>query len=93
MPKPPPPVNKTTIIAKLESVSPERQQYKPYMYNLLPQDVYVELELEPEQIAGQDSEKIILNLDGFTAVLCQLADAIDEMHDGYVIKARKGGKY
>lgn len=80
------------IIAKLESLWPDRTMYKPYAYNMRPQDLYVEIEV-PEDTLRTDTlmtknekgEKVeenvtIMNLHGFTCLLGSIADEIDDMH-------------
>lgn len=84
---------KYIVRAKLESVAPQRQQYRPYLFDLQPQDVYLELEMTPDQIIEQDGEKTVINVEGFKAILASLADAVDQIHDAYVTKARKAGKF
>jgi hypothetical protein len=71
----------TTIVAKLESVSSQRQQYKPYAYNLLPQDVYVEIPIDPDYTTKTSDGSLIISMNGFKAILSSLADAVDELHD------------
>lgn len=88
---------KAFVRARLESLAPQRQQYRPYLFNLLPTDVYVEVEIDPDTVietwAEGQGTAMVLNLDGFKALLTKLADAVDDVHDAYIIKARKSGKY
>ncbi len=83
---------KTVVVCKLESVSPQRQQYKPYAFNALPQDVYLEIEIPPDGIVSQSSGETVLNMEGFQAILSALADGVDEVHEAYVIRQRRTGK-
>src|SRR5512138_3331694 len=82
---------KLIVRAKLESVAPQRQQYRPYLFNLQPEEVYLEMELAPDQIIEQGDGKTVINVEGFKAILASLADAVDQVHDAYVVKARKAG--
>jgi hypothetical protein len=81
------------IRAKLESIAPQRQQYRPYLFDLHPQDVYVEIEVSADQVLETTESLVVLNLDGFKAVLSKVADAVDEIHDEYVSKARRAGRF
>jgi hypothetical protein len=73
-------------------VTPQRQQYKPYTYELEFSNVEVELEV-PSEGVEKKGQTVVLNLQGFTAVISQLCDAIDEMHDEYITRQRKAGKF
>jgi hypothetical protein len=79
------------ITGKLRLLTPQRQQYKPYAYELEFDNVGVELEV-PANGVEKKGQEIVLNLIGFTAVISQLCDAIDGMHDDYVNRQRRAGK-
>ena len=74
------------VIGQIKSIWPDRTQYKPYAYNLEMQNLFVELEVDEagvvSQQKGDDDEAIntILNLEGFTALLGNIADSLDKMH-------------
>ncbi len=91
------PKTKIIIRCKIETIqSPQRLQFKPYSYTLSPQETYLDIELEPDQlkeeVKSKDGNLMILNMDGFKAILSQLADAVDEVHNDYVMDMRKHGK-
>lgn len=87
---------KAFVRAKLESLTVDRHQYKPYVTSLLPTNVYVEIEVPVDDVVDtfevDGSNAMVLNLHGFTAVLSEVANVIDTMHDEYINKARKAGK-
>lgn len=89
---------KSFIVAKLTSIQSQRQQYKPYGYSLEPVDVQVEIEIPADTILDtqetDDGRTVTtLNMDGFKALLEITANAVDQVHDAYVVKARKAGKF
>lgn len=77
---------KKMVIAQLLSMNVSRQQYKPYTYNLQPLNLYVELPLDDKDIVQDDGEKVVITLDGFTALLGKVATSLDEMHEPYEYK-------
>ncbi len=81
------------VRARLESLAPQRQQYKPYAFNLQPENVIVEIELDEHDVVSHDSEEVVVNMAGFKSLLTKIADAVEEIHDAYVSKARKAGKF
>jgi ribonuclease HIII len=86
-------MKKIIVRAKLESLAPQRQQYRPYLFNLQPENVIVEIELDEHDVVSHDSEEVVVNMAGFKSLLTKLADAVEEVHDAYVNKARKAGKF
>ena len=74
------------IRGQLKSIWPDRTQYKPYAYNLEMENVWVEIEVADTDIAGTKiteggTEGIILTLNGFTCLLGNIADALEEMNE------------
>jgi hypothetical protein len=53
----------------------------------------VEIEVSADQVLETTESLVVLNLDGFKAVLSKVADAVDEIHDEYVSKARRAGRF
>jgi len=74
-----------TIKAQVISMSPQRQQYRPYLYDLAPLNLYVELPLD-DDVVLQDGEQVVITLDGFTALLGKVATSLDEMHKQHEYK-------
>ena len=71
------------IRGQLKSIWPDRTQYKPYAYNLEMQDVFVEVDVPDEDLKTTmkgDITETTLTLVGFTCLLSNIADAIDDMH-------------
>lgn len=87
---------KAYVRARVESLASQRLQYKPYGYNLLPSNLHVEIEIDPDSVVDtweKDGEQhMVLNVEGFIALLGKLADGVDKLHEAYVVKARKGGQ-
>ncbi len=78
---------------RLESVSPQREQYKPYAYSLVSDNVYVEIDVSADVVVDKDnSGDVVLNLEGFKVILSSLANAVEEVHEAHIVKARKLGK-
>lgn len=82
-----------TLRFRIESIAPQRQQYRPYLFNLLPENTFLDIEVPAGGMIQDDGDFTVLNLEGFKAMLSSVADAVDEVHDAYVIKARKAGKF
>lgn len=74
-----------TIKAKVMSMSPQRQQYRPYLYELTPDNLWVELPIDPDTVL-ESGETVVITLDGFTALLGKVATSLDEMHKQYEYK-------
>ena len=74
------------IKAKVIDISPQRQQYRPYLYTLEPVNLYVELPLD-DDIVLQDGEEVVITLDGFTALLGKIATSLDDIHKQYEYKS------
>jgi hypothetical protein len=80
------------IRGQLKSIWPDRTQYKPYAYNLEMQDVFVEIEIPEEggkkieivPAEGGVEDIVVLNLDGFSCLLGQVADSLDKLHGQYL---------
>ena len=83
------------IRGQLKSIWPDRTQYKPYAYNLEMENVWVEVDIPDEECkvnsttyvtdvekgaVRQDITETTLTLNGFTCLLSNIADAIDDMH-------------
>jgi hypothetical protein len=81
---------KTTLIrGVLRTVNSSRVQYKPYSYELdfsgaLERPaVLVELEIPTDTIVDSNNQEVVVNLNGFTVILEQLADALDLLNIRY----------
>jgi len=71
------------IRGQLKSIWPDRTQYKPYAYNLEMENVFVEVDVPEDELKTTtkgDITETTLTLNGFTCLLGNIADAIDEMH-------------
>lgn len=77
--------------ANFRILSAQRQQYKPYAYELEFPGAVLEINLGDDEIRSEDG-LLVINKDGFKAILSQLSDAVDEVHDAYVVKARRSGR-
>lgn len=85
------------IRGQLKSIWPDRTQYKPYAYNLEMQNVWVEIDVPDESVKvieeyGDDGKggeiltgfEYVLDLDGFSCLLGQVADSLDKLHNQYL---------
>lgn len=83
----------SVIRAKVVSFNSSRQQFKPYSHELQPVDLYVEIPVPAEGIVTVEAEGgTVITLAGFTAILNNVATALDGMHEAYVDNARRGGR-
>jgi hypothetical protein len=76
-------VRKVTLL--LNELVVDRQQYKPYTARLaspLEAPVYVEILVPEEGVVGEGP--LVLSLEGLTAVMNNVATAIDNMHNAYL---------
>lgn len=67
----------------LEQLTVDPTQYKPYSHVLKPDGaVLVELAVDDETIVeySDQDDVVVLNLDGFKAILKQVADAVEDAH-------------
>lgn len=78
-----PKTNTFPIRARLVSVIPDRTQFKQYMPQFHFDKLYVTIPVPTSEASmplGAGGE-ITLTLEGFTAMLSNVADAIDKMHE------------
>ena len=66
---------------KVEWMNSSRQQYKPYSYNLVPENLTVEIPLEEVHIIENTKDGMVIDLSGFSMLLSTIADSLDAMHD------------
>jgi len=72
---------------RVSSISPQRQQYRPYLYELLPDDLYVDIVVPEDGIVEEGKDgAIVLTMDGFSATLGRIADSLDAMHKQHEFK-------
>lgn len=72
------------IRAKVESLSVDRHQYKPYNAVLtFDPPLFIEIPVDTAEVEEEKGGTIILTLDGFTAMITAYADALDRMHTDY----------
>ncbi len=86
----------STIRLKLVELRPDPLQYKPYSPTLVPDEVYLDVELpkgmvtEREELkqmtsSGPSGVRVVIpqviTLDGYKYLMALLADAVVEMHD------------
>ena len=67
----------------LDSVSPDRVQYKPYGLSWSSSGLYVQVIVPKEQVVKLTTECVILTPKGAAVVADQLATAIDEIHNAF----------
>lgn len=79
------------ILFKLEEVTVDRTQYKPYNHKLVGQDVFVALDIPADEAEVGKNGEVIITLGGLSSVLSMVADAVDEVQQDYVNKF-KGGR-
>ena len=63
-------------------ITSDRQQYKPYSHKLGADNLFVDVPLDEGEIIA-DGKTVVLTIDGFAAVLGEIADAIETMHEEY----------
>ena len=87
---------KTKLIrGVLTKINSQRLAYKPYSYELsfdgfkatngelIARPIFVEVEIDAENIVEEGAGFVLLNLQGMTALLSKTADALDELDEGY----------
>lgn len=75
------------VRARVLGISVGREQYKPYNYTLEPENLFVELPLNPDEVITFEKDgEVVITCDGFAAVLGKLADSIESMHKEYIYK-------
>ena len=73
----------TTTRFFVEQLTVDPTQYKPYSHVLKPAGaVLVELPIDPDTVIeySPQDDVLVLDLNGFKAILTQLADAIEDAH-------------
>jgi hypothetical protein len=80
------------VIMKVEMVNTSRQQYKPYSYNLVPEDLHVEVDVDDDNVIINSKGKVVVTLEGFATIVGDIAESFDQMHEKYIVDARKKGK-
>lgn len=72
--------------AKVSMIAPQRAQYRPYLYELLPDNLFVEVVVPNEDVVESKDGEIVLTMDGFSATLGRIADSLDAMHKQHEYK-------
>ena len=67
------------VRAKLESMTPDRTQWKPYSTTLTFDNVFVDIEV-PAELVSKEGSKLILEADGVSVLIDVYATAIEEMN-------------
>ena len=73
-------------------VNASRQQYKPYTYNLEPKGLQVEMDVDDDEVVAASKGDLVITMDGFSALLTEIATSIDNAHEKSVISERKKGR-
>jgi hypothetical protein len=71
----------TSVLMKVESITVDRTQYKPYTSVLSGQELYVEISLDDEDNLRKEGGKTILTTNGLAVMMSNVADAIDAVHE------------
>ena len=79
-------MNKDTLLirAKLESVTPDRTQFKPYAPTLTFDNVYVDIPVPGDHSKVEKGDKIVLTVDGMAVALDVVATAIEQMNERWM---------
>lgn len=70
---------KATVLLKIDHIISDRTQYKPYIAQLSADALYVEIEIQPEEIRAT-KDQVILTVDGLAAIMGNVATAIEKMN-------------
>jgi hypothetical protein len=73
-------------------VNASRQQYKPYTYNLVPENLVVEMDVDDDEVLAASKGNLVITMDGFSMLLTEIATSIDNAHEKSVIAERKKGR-
>ncbi len=77
-----------TIRVKVEWFNASREQYKPYSYNMVPTELYVELPLDDSHVIEQKDGVTVIDMDGFSAMLATVSTSLGNMHDAWLESCR-----
>lgn len=76
---------------RIENINPSRVQYKPYQMALLPEDLWVEVPVNVNEVVDTGTDGTVVTLNGLVSMLNTVATSVDEMHQLAVMEARKKG--
>lgn len=83
--------NVTKVRGQLTVVNSQRQQYKPYSYELdfTPSNIFVEIDVPEENIIDISKDKVTINADGMSFILMTLADSLDKYETARFTKSKQ----
>lgn len=69
------------VRAKLESMTPDRTQWKPYSTTLTFEDVFVDIEVPAELVNVEKGGAVVLDVNGVAVLLDVYTTAIEKMNE------------
>lgn len=87
----------------VDRIAPDRSQYKQYGLSFIPHKTLLSVPVDSDKVTfiyqkseeGEDTntvDYVVLSLDGLMQVTGRIADSIDDLHNSYLEKLRKGMK-
>lgn len=77
-----------TIRIRMDSMMPDRTNYKQYMLHFALDNVYVEFDVPKEYIVSNENDIVVLTPEGAVFVANLMATKIDELHQSYLENKR-----
>lgn len=71
------------IEVKIQTLAPDRTNYKQYGTVYAPEDLYVEVEIPDEEVIEKDSTRTLLTERGMQLLMGKLADLADKVDESY----------
>ena len=71
------------IEIKVQTLAPDRTNYKQYGTTYAPDNLYVEVEISDEEVIEKDSTRTLLTERGMQLLMGKLADLADKVDESY----------
>lgn len=81
--------NSVAINLSVDTLNPDRVQYKPYGVGYYSSGLYVQVILPKKEIVHMTPDYVILTPKGIAIVADTMATAIDEVHDDWRSRSRR----